>query len=85
MVVNEIRIEGTDLIFDQAPVDPDEPSSPGDGDGSSSGSGSGGGGGGGDDSDDEIILPGNEDEDTWMDRTEMPGLLGGIQPDTVQQ
>lgn len=73
VVVNEIRIEGTDLIFDQAPVDPDEPSSPGDGDGSSSGSGSGGGGGGGgDDSDDEIILPGNEDEDTWMDRTEMP-------------
>lgn len=71
VVVNEIRIEGTDLIFDQAPVDPDEPSSPGDGDGSS-GSGSGGGGGGGDDSDDEIILPGNEDEDTWMDRTEMP-------------
>ena len=70
VVVNEIRIEGTDLIFDQAPVDPDEPSSPGDGDGS--GSGSGGGGGGGDDSDDEIILPGNEDEDTWMDRTEMP-------------
>ena len=68
VVVNEIRIEGTDLIFDQAPVDPDEPSSPGDGDGS--GSGSGGGGGGGDDSDDEIILPGNED--TWMDRTEMP-------------
>lgn len=73
VVVNEIRIEGTDLIFDQAPVDPDEPSSPGDGNGSSSGSGSGGGGGGGgDDSDDEIILPGNEDEDTWMDRTEMP-------------
>lgn len=72
VVVNEIRIEGTDLIFDQAPVDPDEPSSPGDGDGNSSGSGSGGGGGGGDDSDDEIILPGNEDEDTWMDRTEMP-------------
>lgn len=73
VVVNEIRIEGTDLIFDQAPVDPDEPSSPGDGDGSSSGSGSGGGGGGGGgDSDDEIILPGNEDEDTWMDRTEMP-------------
>ena len=72
VVVNEIRIEGTDLIFDQAPVDPDEPSSPGDGDGSSSGSGSGGGDGGGDDSDDEIILPGNEDEDTWMDRTEMP-------------
>ena len=73
VVVNEIRIEGTDLMFDQAPVDPDEPSSPGDGDGSSSGSGSGGGGGGGgDDSDDEIILPGNEDEDTWMDRTEMP-------------
>lgn len=71
VVVNEIRIEGTDLMFDQAPVDPDEPSSPGDGDGSS-GSGSGGGGGGGDDSDDEIILPGNEDEDTWMDRTEMP-------------
>ena len=70
VVVNEIRIEGTDLIFDQAPVDPDEPSSPGDGDGS--GSGSGGGGGGGDDSDDEIILPGNEGEDTWMDRTEMP-------------
>lgn len=70
VVVNEIRIEGTDLMFDQAPVDPDEPSSPGDGDGSSSGSGSGGGGGGGDDSDDEIILPGNED--TWMDRTEMP-------------
>lgn len=70
VVVNEIRIEGTDLMFDQAPVDPDEPSSPGDGDGS--GSGSGGGGGGGDDSDDEIILPGNEDEDTWMDRTEMP-------------
>lgn len=70
VVVNEIRIEGTDLIFDQAPVDPDEPSSPGDGDGSGSGSGSGGGGG--DDSDDEIILPGNEDEDTWMDRTEMP-------------
>ena len=71
VVVNEIRIEGTDLIFDQAPVDPDEPSSPGDGDGSSSGSGSGGGGGGGGgDSDDEIILPGNED--TWMDRTEMP-------------
>lgn len=70
VVVNEIRIEGTDLIFDQAPVDPDEPSSPGDGDGS--GSGSGGGGGGGGDSDDEIILPGNEDEDTWMDRTEMP-------------
>ena len=70
VVVNEIRIEGTDLIFDQAPVDPDEPSSPGDGDGS--GSGSGGGGGGGDDSDDEIILPGNEHEDTWMDRTEMP-------------
>ena len=70
VVVNEIRIEGTDLIFDQAPVDPDEPSSPGDGDGS--GSGSGGGGGGGDDPDDEIILPGNEDEDTWMDRTEMP-------------
>lgn len=68
VVVNEIRIEGTDLMFDQAPVDPDEPSSPGDGDGS--GSGSGGGGGGGDDSDDEIILPGNED--TWMDRTEMP-------------
>lgn len=68
VVVNEIRIEGTDLIFDRAPVDPDEPSSPGDGDGS--GSGSGGGGGGGDDSDDEIILPGNED--TWMDRTEMP-------------
>lgn len=68
VVVNEIRIEGMDLIFDQAPVDPDEPSSPGDGDGSSSGSGSGGG----DDSDDEIILPGNEDEDTWMDRTEMP-------------
>ena len=73
VVVNEIRIEGTDLIFDQAPVDPDEPSSPGDGDGSSSGSGSGGGGGGGGgDSDDEIILPGNEDEDTWMDWTEMP-------------
>ena len=73
VVVNEIRIEGTDLIFDQAPVDPDEPSSPGDGDGSSSGSGSGGGGGGGGgDSDDEIILPGNEDEHTWMDRTEMP-------------
>ena len=72
VVVNEIRIEGTDLMFDRAPVDPDEPSSPGDGDGSSSGSGSGGGGGGGDDSDDEIILPGNEDEDTWMDRTEMP-------------
>lgn len=70
VVVNEIRIEGIDLIFDQAPVDPDEPSSPGDGDGS--GSGSGGGGGGGDDSDDEIILPGNEGEDTWMDRTEMP-------------
>lgn len=70
VVVNEIRIEGTDLIFDQAPVDPDEPSRPGDGDGSS-GSGSGGGGGGGDDSDDEIILPGNEGEDTWMDRTEM--------------
>ena len=70
VVVNEIRIEGTDLIFDQAPVDPDEPSSPGDGDGS--GSGSGGGGGGEVDSDDEIILPGNEDEDTWMDRTEMP-------------
>ena len=68
VVVNEIRIEGTDLIFDQAPVDPDEPSRPGDGDGS----GSGGGGGGGDDSDDEIVLPGNEDEDTWMDRTEMP-------------
>ena len=67
VVVNEIRIEGTDLIFDQAPVDPDEPSSPGDGDGSGSGSG-----GGGDDSDDEIILPGNEGEDTWMDRTEMP-------------
>ncbi len=71
VVVNEIRIEGTDLIFDQAPVDPDEPSRPGDGDGSGSGSG-GGGGGGGDDSDDEIILPGNEGEDTWMDRTEMP-------------
>ena len=67
VVVNEICIEGTDLIFDQAPVDPDEPSSPGDGDGSGSGSG-----GGGDDSDDEIILPGNEGEDTWMDRTEMP-------------
>ena len=67
VVVNEIRIEGTDLIFDRAPVDPDEPSSPGDGDGSGSGSG-----GGGDDSDDEIILPGNEGEDTWMDRTEMP-------------
>ena len=70
VVVNEIRIEGTDLMFDQAPVDQDEPPSPGDGDGS--GSGAGGGGGGGDDSDDEIILPGNEDEDTWMDRTEMP-------------
>ena len=70
VVVNVIRIEGTDLIFDRAPVDPDEPSSPGDGEGS--GSGSGGGGGGGDDSDDEIILPGNEGEDTWMDRTEMP-------------
>ena len=71
VVVNEIRIEGTDLIFDQAPVGPDKPSSPGDGDGSS-GSGSGGGGGGGYDSNDEIILPGNDEEDTRMDRTEMP-------------
>ncbi len=78
IVVNEIVLEGTNLLFDQPPVTPEKPSVPETGSSGSSSSGGGSGshtGGGAHRPNDEIILPDNQAEDTWIDRTEIPPEL----------
>ena len=78
VVVNELVLEGNNLLFDQPPVTPEKPSVPETGSSGSSSSGGGSGshtGGGAHRPNDEIILPDNQAEDTWIDRTEIPPEL----------
>ena len=78
VVVNELVLEGNNLLFDQPPVAPEKPSVPETGSSGSSSSGGGSGSHTGDGAhrpNDEIILPDNQAEDTWIDRTEIPPEL----------
>ena len=79
VTVTRIRLDGTNLLFDQPPKPEQSSSVPEQSSSSGSGSSSGAGGGGGAGGitvpggwDDEIILPDNTSDATRLDQTHMP-------------